>query len=465
MPLRSSPVAGWKDHRLIATAALITAGIFIADLQSPLGVTIGTLYEIPVLLGLFVRMPGFPIWVAAIATILTIVDSLLSSPVGNFTYTIVNRSLAEVPLWVTAWLVTRYASTLRALDRSLRELEDTNFALDQAAILEITDLEGRMNYVNDRVCELSQYSRAELLGRDHRLVNSGYHPKEFIRNLWQTIGSGTIWRGDIRNRAKDGTFYWVDTTIVPFLDDSGQPYQYMAIRYDITERKRSEALLSDQAALARLGEMAAVVAHEVKNPLAGIRGALQVIGGRMPEDSRERAILGDIVSRVDSLNEIVHDLLVFARPREPKIGPVGLAELLEDTAALIQRDPAHAGITLDLTGDRPTIQADAEQLRTVFLNLLLNAAQAATSNGHIRIAIASQDGLCIVSIADDGPGIPVETLPRIFEPFFTTKHRGTGLGLPTAKRMVQRHNGGIEFECPPEGGTIVTVTLPVDQRR
>jgi PAS domain S-box-containing protein len=464
MPLRSSPVAGWKDHRLVAAAALIAAGIFIADLQSPLNVTIGMLYQIPVLLGLFVRAPGFPIWTAAIATALTIGDSLSSWRGGGLSYALVNRGLTVVGLWVTAWLVTQYASTVRALDRSLKELEDTNFALDQAAILEITDVDGRLNYVNDKVCEISKYSREEMLGRDHRLVNSGYHQKEFIRTLWQTIASGRIWHGEIRNRAKDGTFYWVDTTIVPFLDEAGQPYQYMAIRYDITERKRSEALLTDQAALARLGEMAAVVAHEVKNPLAGIRGALQVIGGRLPDGSRDRAILGDIVGRVDSLNEIVHDLLVFARPREPKLAPMALADLLEETAALIGGDPAHAGVALELTGDRPTIRADSEQLRTVFLNLLLNAAQAAGSNGQVRIAIAEEDALCRVSIADNGPGIPIDTLGKIFEPFFTTKHRGTGLGLPTAKRMIQRHNGGIEFECPPDGGTIVTVTLPIDQR-
>jgi PAS domain S-box-containing protein len=322
-------------------------------------------------------------------------------------------------------------------------------------------VKGRITYVNDKFCEISKYSRAELLGQDHRIINSGFHPKEFIRDLWQTISSGRIWRGEIRNRAKDGSIYWVDTTIVPFLDDDGRPYQYMAIRYDITERKQAEDRLREQAALARLGEMAAVVAHEVKNPLAGIRGALQVIGGRLPEASRDRAIMGDIVARLDSLNNIVQDLLVFARPSEPKLGPVPLADLVEQTAALLKKDPAHAGVDVRVTGDRPLLQADAAQLQTVFLNLLLNAAQASGAASDVQVRIACAGGQCRIEVSDRGPGVPPDMRARMFEPFFTTKHRGTGLGLPTAKRVIERHSGTIEILCPDGGGTTVVVTLPV----
>jgi two-component system CheB/CheR fusion protein len=465
MALKPAPTARWDDRRLSLTAVLIAVGIFVVDLQLPLGISISGLYGIVVLLGFFVRAPRFPIWAAAGATVLTVLDLPLSPQGGSVTIGLVNRALTLTGLWVTAWLVTIYASAGRALDRSLKDLADTNYALDQAAILAITDVKGRIQYVNDKFCEISKYPREELLGQDHRIINSGYHPKEFIRNLWHTIANGRIWRGELRNRAKDGTYYWVDTTIVPFLDERGKPYQYMAIRYDITERKRSELLLREQAALARLGEMAAVVAHEVKNPLAGIRGALQVIGGRLPETSRDRAIIGDIVARLDSLNEIVHDLLVFARPREPKLAAVPVANLLESTAALIRKDPAHASVKLKISGDRPTIQADPEQLQTVFLNLLLNAAQASGSTGEVHVNIASRDGLCRVAIADQGPGIREELREKIFEPFFTTKHRGTGLGLPTARRVVERHGGRLNFECPRGGGTIMTVTLPTGQNR
>ena len=228
-----------------------------------------------------------------------------------------------------------------------------------------------------------------------------------------------------------------------------------------TVKRLVEAQLREQAALVRLGEMAAVIAHEVKNPLAAVRGAIQVIGKRLPADGREASVITDIIARIDALNQLVRDLLLFARPPRPNPTPVDLAGLLSVTARLISEDAACRDIRVVVSGSCPSIMADVELLKIVFLNLFLNSAHAMRHEGAIRVSLAAEDASCRIAVIDSGPGIPPEVRARLFTPFVTTKSRGTGLGLSTVKRLVEAHGGEIRVDCPSEGGTTVVISLPL----
>jgi PAS domain S-box-containing protein len=350
------------------------------------------------------------------------------------------------------------ASPSRAMSDSLRSLDEIRYALDQAAIVAATDHHGIITYVNDKFCEISQYSRNELIGQDHRIVNSGHHSKEFMRELWRTIARGKVWRGELRNRAKDGSFYWVDTTIVPFLDGNGKPRQYLAIRYDITSRKQAEARLQEQAALAHLGQLAAVVAHEVRNPLAGLRAGLQVIDRRVPEP-RDRSAIAAMIQRIDGLNDKVEDLLLYARPRPPRRQAVDVKGLMRDVAASAQTATGRPEGSIPVSGEDVQVAADPEMLRAALLNLTMNACQAA-SDHEVEVQVTANDMTCRIAVCDRGPGIAADVRDRVFEPFFTTRVNGTGLGLAIVKRLLELQDGAVQLSNRNGGGTIAEVTLP-----
>jgi PAS domain S-box-containing protein len=436
-------------------------GILTIDLQVPVGSAIGMLYVGVILLGLWSSWLPYPMTAAYGASALVLLDLYAGWDAPRGPGVLVNYPLMILVFIITALVVRRFVTLERQAEINLEQLGDFKRALDAAAIVAITDVRGRITYVNDKFVEISGFSREELLGQDHRIINSGFHSPEFIRDLWTTIANGRVWQGEIRNRAKAGHFYWVDTTIVPFVNEAGKPYQYIAIRADVTARKAAEDSLTHQASLARVGQMAAVLAHEVRNPLAGIRGAMQVLMGRRAPDDPEHGVMQEILARTESLNELINDLLLFARPRPPRLADVELAPLISDVFGTVGQDPAGAGIAFEALGPPLQVRADIDLTRATVLNLVLNAAQALQGRGRITVSMSpAPGGMVELQVRDTGPGIAPEIREQVFEPFFTTKARGGGLGLPIAQRTAELHGGSLSVSCPADGGTVFTLTLP-----
>jgi two-component system sensor kinase FixL len=326
----------------------------------------------------------------------------------------------------------------------------------------VIDAKGHVESFNPSAERLFGYHESDVIGRNiSMLMPSPYHDEHdgYLQRYQSTGVARIIGIGrEVSGRRKDGSTFPLHLSVGEMT--IGGERKFTGILHDLSERVGMEGRLREQAALARIGEMAAVIAHEVKNPLAGVRGAIQVIGSRLPSGSMDASIIHDIIARIDALNQLMRDLLLFARPPHPRRAPVEIVSLLASTADLFARDPALRMVRIDIDGSAPPINADAEMLRIVFHNLFVNGAHAMRGQGRMRVVVTSVDSVCQVAVTDSGPGIPAELRDKIFVPFFTTKSRGSGLGLPTAKRLVEAHNGHIGVECPPSGGTTVTVQLP-----
>jgi PAS domain S-box-containing protein len=370
------------------------------------------------------------------------------------------------------------------LKASRKEVDDLKAALDEHAIVAITDSQGKITYVNDKFCAISKYSRDELLGQDHRIINSGHHPEEFFHNLWTTIAHGRVWHGEIKNRAKDGSCYWLAATIVPFLNEQGKLRQYVAIRTDITARKQAEeevralnAELEHRVA-ARTAELATAnkeleafcysVSHDLRAPLRGIDGFTQAVledyGDKLGLEGRNQ--LQRIRDGSQRMGQLIDDLLNLSRVSrsELRCEPVNLSGIAVDVAEqLRERDPQrHVAIRIaaDLKAD-----GDPHLLRVALENLLGNAWKYTSKRPQatIEFGLSRENGHSSFFVRDDGVGFDMQYADKLFAPFQRlhrmTEFPGAGVGLATVQRIIQRHGGRVWAQAEVNKGATFHFTL------
>jgi two-component system sensor kinase FixL len=329
----------------------------------------------------------------------------------------------------------------------------------------VIDSRGRIEAFNAAAETMFGYTESEVLGRNVALLMPEPYRSEhdgYLRHHLQTgerkiIGIGRA----VSAQRKNGQTFPVHLSVGEFEIDGEK--HFTGILHDLTRRAELEEKLREATALARLGEMAAVIAHEVKNPLAAVRGAVQVIGSRLPAASSDGAIIKEVIARIDGLNDLIQDLLVFSRPPAPKPARVDLRSIVGSVTTFLKRDPAFQDLEVAVEGEVPYARADPNLITIALQNLLINAAQAQQGRGTIRVTLQAEAGANRIVIADSGPGIPAEIRAELFRPFKTTKARGTGLGMATAKRLLESQGGTIEVDCPAPGGTVIALTIPAEE--
>jgi two-component system sensor histidine kinase HydH len=276
--------------------------------------------------------------------------------------------------------------------------------------------------------------------------------------MWKTISSGKTWRGEVKNKAKDGTFYWVKTIIVPFLGKNGKPEEYVSIRTDVTTQKTLQDQLLKAEKLSIIGELSARLAHDLRNPLSVIKNTIELIKIKNP-DLPEK-VLEDLYKLNRAISRMTHqidDVLDFVKSKPLRLERCSVFKTLYGSLERITK-PSDVKINMPLNDTN--IMADSEKLETVFANLITNAIQAMSNRGEINIRIMDQKDHLVIEVEDTGPGITSDVLPYIFEPLFTTKQTGTGLGLASCKSIVEKHGGKIDARTIVGKGTIFVITLP-----
>ena len=361
--------------------------------------------------------------------------------------------------------ITEKKRAERELQNTLKQLKDLKYALDESALVSVTDEEGKITSVNDKFCEITGYTKEELLGKDHLLLDSGYHPPSFFDEMRSTIHSGDVWKGEISNITKEGKDFWVDTTIVPFLNEGGVPYQYVYIRKDITDRKQAEELLRTSDKLSVIGELAAGVAHEIRNPLTSLKGFTQILKSRHA-DENDQEFIEIMLSELDRINMIVNEFMVLARPQAVTYEITNIKDLIANVCTLIETQAIlnNVQIYTRVIHDLREITCSENQIKQVLINIIKNGIEAMPNGGEITISLYSTNEDVMIEIRDNGPGIPAHQLSHLGEPFYTTKKKGNGLGLMICRRIIQNHQGTFSIDSKEGSGTVVTISLPNEKK-
>jgi len=350
-------------------------------------------------------------------------------------------------------------------EKTLEELKEQKFALDAHSIVAITDVKGTMTFVNQKFEEISGFTSAELIGKNHRILNSGLHGTEFWKKMYHIVSHGGIWHEEVCNIAKDGHTYWVDTTIIAFKNEKGKPQSYIAIRTDITERKKIEAELIQAKEAAETSERAkseflAIMSHEIRTPMNGVLGMLGLLG-RSTLDATQHHQLTVAQNSATSLLVLINDILDFSKIEAGKMELEAVEIDIHETLSELQESflfkAREKGLELVLDDSKisfPNIITDSARLRQILTNLIGNALKF-THEGSITIKASLQTseecGRLHIDIMDTGIGIAQDKIVTLFDPFTqadgstTRKYGGTGLGLSIVKRLCELMGGTISI--------------------
>ena len=361
-------------------------------------------------------------------------------------------------------MIVRDSTPAARQDRALRRGEARWRAIIESAVDGIVtiDRHGRIQSFNRAAERLFGVTAAEVLGQNVSALMPAPYAAEhdaYIRRYLDTRERRIIGIGrEVAARRKDGTTFPAHLSVGEASIDG--EITFVGIVRDLSERVALELRLREESGLARLGELAAVLAHEVKNPLAAVSGAVQMIAERFPPGAEEREVTQEILRRLDALSALMGDLLLYARPPHPALRSIDLMALIDHLVAFFRTDPDWRDIDVALEGRAEAISADPELLKIAIQNLLLNAVQAMRGAGRLTVSVRVAEGLAEIDITDSGGGIPEEIRDRVFTPFFTTKSRGTGLGLATVRRIIESHGGRITVVASSTAGTTMRLQLP-----